>query len=1183
MEYKLFGRAVDAEDLLTVLSTKKEVVWIGSEQIPISINKQLRNSGITVYPSEFVFAAKNKVEADNDKIEELWTSGRAFALGWIPPRDLKSPQSAVFISATKHVLLPWFELVGRDVLAGNWKEAVPALRYALVDVLTNNDALQPDQLLTNILHHGCVNYEYATREAITGLAWVHYLSKGPWESIRGLATWAEATWNETDEGEISLGDPRGISWLLKPRTELGYRGPLGEWRAQTKVACGLVEPSVDGLGINTREQPAPTLWKSLRALTLNGIPAILEEKSRALYANGELRSGVYSFLLGGTKLAKLPSRPKMDSGDQATLNPVFHSVVSDKAMMRTSTGEDIPFQRGLLINTVVSNFTGWAASGIAPCKKMFHTLSERVLRGQLTNKEAAAIALESLIGKVFNPYEEVAGPIKNTTRFPFTVTNVSKEPDEQEEFFNVTILGHVATSSRVVKLRGPAKAQTFPYDGIRGFEFPWPTEWADAELLLGAEELKLPKLTAIRGWANLVNRHVVLTEGGEWVDPQDEADFLEWYEGNVKEVEIRWRVGNPKAKRYHDIINVMRIAGRQVDDDGYVTAKVTYIIVPLVFGIESIPASIRGGKTALTPAMYLSATMALRRVIRIKENESDLYNDKWSVIKPSSLGDILTLPWAEFVRKMKKANPDGSAITFIRPSTDEVVYIDWRVIELFSHGDVSPDDTFTVMTRRFLYFYHKAVVALKESGSQPWEKPEDEVRMPSWLEWQKNWKIAASTLPRMRGAMAALGFSGGMLRRMISPARITPFMVSIGLHTIPKGIVMINPETVDDMNIPFKRNGESLLMRFPGDAFAPVRINLSRKAPKGVILCSTIDQQEGTKGDSDGDTSLAADRWTLGSLIKMSEKDRQLIARYFRMLGWNSTINVSSGIELPDQEWDVYWPDEAKKGNYRAAFDRYTMFTDLTNTPIVEWNREVPPYDMTDPLVTKFDVGSYIDWSEQISRFNTTGIGHAYNVWFTATVMMAMAYNRNWDAFRVWSIVAHLAATIYEDVFLAAGPKATQWAFFELLEEGNAEHVDKWRLALSELGIDAKKVMIASKSGDEVEIDPVKYLIIARNIVAGYQSHYKSGYMTKKQKEAMGGYEKYAKTVGMLRAVLSFTMKPSWMARYPSLEEIRECISVIHPDSPIRVYYESSLTNLYPYAVECAKAQAGELYTRSME
>lgn len=1185
MEYKLFNRAVEVDSgLLSAITSKSEVVWIGNEQAPIQLTRQLRDAGVSVYPSEFVFGAKNKITPDD--MDSVWESGRIWAMGWLPPRDPKSVQLPVFISATQLCLLPWLQAVGSDVLKGNWKEALPSLRFALVEAMSDQGNLQPNDLVAHILSNGCINYEYATREQVMGLAWAHYLSRGPWASIHGLATWSEPTWGETEDGEPVMGDPKGIAWLLRPRSEIGYRGPLGEWRASTKVACGFVEPSIDGLNMSVREQPAPTLHKALRALMENGVPVILEEKSGALFANGQIKDGQYSILIGGTKLAKLPARPKMDTGDEARLDPRHHETVLDWARMRTTSGEDIPFQKGIMITTVISNFTGWASSGIAPCRLEFHTLSERVLRGQLTNDQAAELALDGLIGQTFEPWKSVAGPIVNSVRFPFTVTGSKKEKDETDEFWNVTIHGHIAECSPVVKLRGPAKAQTFPLDGIKGFEFPWPDEWKDADLLLGAEELKLPKLTAIRGFANAMQREVILTEGGEWVNSQDEVDFLEWYDSNKKTISIKVRVGNPKAKRYHQILEVLKLAGRKVDDDGYLHTDITFIIAPLVFGIESIPASIRGGKTALTPAMHLSSSMTLRNVMETSGESLNglIYNQIWDATKISDLTGIVNQGWAEFVRSSKKQYPNGSVIKFIKPSGVEEVYIDWRVVELFSHGDVSPDDTFTVMVRRFLHSYHKAVMALKASGSQPWDQPSGELELKEWLEWQKYWKIAAATLPRMKGAMAGLGFSAGMLRRIASPARITPFLVSVGLHCIPKGIIMIHPDTVDNMNIPFTRKGETMLMRFPGDAFAPVRLNLSRKAPKGVILCSTWDQQAGTKGDSDGDMNLVADRWTLAALINMSRKDRELIARYFRMMGWNSAIRPKQPVELPDTEFVTYWPSEADKANHRVAFDRYQMFTPLEDTPIVDWNREVPEHDMRAPLVTTFDIDTYCNWGEQISRFNTSGIGHSYNVWFAATMMMSLSFQRNWDTYRVWSAVAHLAATLYEDVFLAAGPKPAQWTLFELLEKGDKDDLDKWHAALRDLGFSKiSKLAFVTKDGNDVEIDPVEYLIIARNIVSGYQSHYSNGWIAKKQREALGAYEKYAPTVGLLRAILSFKMKPSWMANYPTDQEIVNALSLIHPESPIMAYYGDTLLSLYPYAVECARAQVDELYARSME
>lgn len=1185
MEYKLFGRAVDVDSaLLSAITSKKEVVWIGNEQAPIQLVRQLKEIGIAVYPSEFVFGVKSKIAPED--MDGAWKSGRVWAMGWLPPRDPKSAQAPVFISATRLCLLPWLEMVGADVFSENWKGAIPSLKFALIEAMSSPDNLQPGDLSSNVLAHGCINYEHATKEQVMGLAWAHYLSKGPWASIHGLATWSEASWEETEDGEPVLGDPKGIAWLLMPRSEIGYRGPLGEWRARTKVACGFVEPSMDGLSIAVREQPAPTLWRSQRALIESGVPVILEEKSRGLFANGEIKNGQYSILLGGTKLAKLPARPKMDTGVQARLNPAFHETTLDFAKMRTNAGEDIPFQQGLIINTVISNFTGWASSGVAPCRLEFHTLSERVLRGQLTNDQAAALALDGLIGQTFEPWKPVAGPIVNSVRFPFTVTGSKKEKDESDEFWNVTIYGHIAECSPVVKLRGPAKAQTFPFDGIRGFEFPWPQEWEDADLLLGAEELKLPKLAGIRGWANAMRREVILTEGGEWLDPQDEVDFLEWYDANKKTISIKVRLGNPKVKRYQQMLEVLKLAGRQVDDDGYLHAEVTYVIAPLVFGIESIPASIRGGKTALTPAMHLSSVMTLRNVMQASGDSMNdmIYNQVWDPTKISDLTGVVNQGWSEFVRQSKKAYPNGSVIKFIKPSGVEDVFIDWRVVELFSHGDVSPDDTFTVMVRRFLYHYHKAAIALKASGSQPWDQPTGELESKEWIEWQKNWKVAASTLPRLRGAMAGLGFSAGMLRRMASPARITPFLVSVGLHSIPKGVVMVHPDTVNDMNIPFTRKGETMLMRFPNDAFAPVRLNMSRRAPKGVILCSTWDQQVGTKGDSDGDMNLVADRWTLGALINMSRKDRELIARYFRMMGWNSAIRPKQPIELPKVEFATYWPEEANEVNHRVAFDRYQMFTPLENTPIVDWNRAVPEHDMRAPLVTTFDIDAYCSWGEQISRFNTSGIGHSYNVWFAATMMMSLSFKRNWDTYRVWASVAHLAATLYEDVFLAAGPKANQWTLFELLEKGDRDDLDKWHVALEDLGFSKiSKLAISTKDGNDVEIDLVEYLIIARNIVSGYQSHFSNGWMTKRQKETLGSYEKYAPTVGLLRAILSFRMKPAWMASYPTDQEIVNALSLIHPGSPIMAYYGDTLLSLYPYAVECARAQVDELYARSME
>ena len=1186
MEYKLFGRSVEVDSaLLATVTSKSEMVWIGREQPPIQLARQLKEIGITVYPSEFVFGVKSKV--DIEEMDSIWKSGRIWAMGWLPPRDPKSVQTPVFISATRLCLLPWLQAVGEDALGDQWKAAIPSLKFALVEAMSSLDNLQPSDLLSSVLSYGCINYEYATKEQVAGLAWAHYLAKGPWASIHGLATWSEASWDETDEGEPVLGDPKGIAWLLRPRSEIGYRGPLGEWRASTKVACGFVEPSMDGLAIAVKEQPAPTLHRSLRALVGKGVPAILEEKSRSLFANGQIEDGQYSFLLGGTKLAKLPARPKMDTGDEARLDPRYHQTVLDWAKMRTTaSGEDIPFQQGIMIKTIISNFTGWASSGIAPCRLEFHTLSERVLRGQLTNDQAAALALDSLIGQTFEPWKPVAGPIVNSVRFPFTVTGSKKEKDESEEFWNVVIYGHIAESSSVVKLRGPAKAQTFPFDGIKGFEFPWPEEWKDADLLLGAEELKLPKLTAIRGWANAMQREVILTEGGEWLNPQDEADFLDWYDANKKTVSIKVRLGNPKVKRHQQMLEVLRLAGRKVDDDGYLHAQVTYVITPLVFGIESIPASIRGGKTALTPAMHLSSTMTLKNVMQASGSSLNemIYNQVWDPTKISDLTGVVNQGWAEFVRQCKKQYPNGSVIKFIKPSGAEDVFIDWRVVELFSHGDVSPDDTFTVMVRRFVYSYHKAVMALKASGSQPWDRPAGELELKEWMEWQKHWKVAVATLPRLKGAMAGLGFSAGMLRRMASPARVTPFLVSVGLHSIPKGIVMINPETVQDMNIPFTRKGETMLMRFPGDAFAPVRLNMSRKAPKGVILCSTWDQQAGTKGDSDGDMNLVADRWTLGALINMSRKDRELIARYFRMMGWNSAIRPKQPIELPKVEFSIHWPEEANEVNHRVAFDRYQMFMPLEGTPIVDWNREVPEYDMRAPLVTTFDVSTYCDWGEQISRFNTSGIGHAYNVWFASTMMMSLSFRRNWDTYRVWSAVAHLAATLYEDVFLAAGPKANQWTLFELFEKGDRDDLSKWHAALKDLGFTRiSKLPLTTKDGNDVEIDLVEYLIIARNIVAGYQSHYSNGWMTKKQKETLGSYVKYAPTVGLLRAILSFKMKPAWMAAYPTDQEIVDALSLIHPESPIMAYYGDTLLSLYPYAVECARAQVDELYARSME
>jgi hypothetical protein len=1181
MEYKLFGRKVDAEpELLNVLASKREVVWIGDEQPPIQL-RQLKKIGIEFFPSSWIFSMKKKFE-DREKLQGYLQTGKAWTIGWLPPRDPKSAESQVFLSATKLFLLPWLRTVGQDLGGENWKKAIPGLRGQLLEAVSSPKMLQPQDLIDNVLINGCINFEYASADAILALAWTHYLAHGPWPSIHSVATWNEATWVEDEEGDIIQGDPKGIAWILKPRSELGYRSPLGEWRASTKVACGFAIPDQSGLGIDVREQPAPTLWRSLAALAKQGVPAILEEKSRSLFANGEISQGFYSFLLAGTKLAKAPARPKMDTGDQATIDPRHHVVVEDCAKMVTSDGP-VPFQKGISIRTAVTNFTGWASSGVAPCKLVFHILSERVLRGQLTNDQAAQVSQEALIGKVFDPWEEVVGTIKNTTRYPFTITNVSKDRDETEEFWIVTIRGHIAESSPIVKLRGPAKAQTVPYNLLEGYEFDWSHKLQTADLVLGAEELKLPQLTLIRGWANLMKREVLLTEGGDWVNERDHRDFLEWYGKSVKSTVLKIKIADPERQEYNEILEVMRLAGRRVDDQGYLITKIDYVIVPLVFGVESIPSSIRGGKTALTPAMFLSNTMVLRKVMEAsgKSLEDVIYDDKWTLTKTSEMN--LELPWAELVRTMKKAYPHGSRIKFLMPSGTEDVFIDWRVVELFSHGDLSPDDAFTMLLHRFLYHYSKAITALKNSGAQPWMRPEEEVQLEEWLKWEKGWQMANATLIRLKGAMASLGFSGGMLRRMVSPARITPFLVSVGLHAIPRGTVLLSPKTIEQHRIPWKRSGKTMLMRFPGDAFAPVSIRVSKRVPDGVIFCSTWDQQAGTKGDSDGDMNLVTDYNTFGALINMSRKDRELIARYFRMMGWNNTISPEAPLEIGPVEFQTHWPEEANKMNHRASFERYQMFTALADTPIVDWNKAVPMYDPNAPLATKFDLDSYINWGEQISRFNTSGIGHAYNTWHVAVLMMGITYKRSWDLYRVWERVAHLAATVYEDVFLAAGPKATQWTLFELLEKGKVEDLDKWKMALKALGISQGfELEITTRNDERVTIDIVSYLIKARVMVMAYQSHYSNGWTTKAQKETLGTYMKYVPILGLLRAVFSFKMKTSWMNKFPSNAEIRSALTLLHPESPIMAYYSEMLKILYPYAVACASAQSSEMYMRIM-
>jgi hypothetical protein len=373
-----------------------------------------------------------------------------------------------------------------------------------------------------------------------------------------------------------------------------------------------------------------------------------------------------------------------------------------------------------------------------------------------------------------------------------------------------------------------------------------------------------------------------------------------------------------------------------------------------------------------------------------------------------------------------------------------------------------------------------------------------------------------------------------------------------------------------------------LNQRFPGDGFSNVKVYLEQ-IQEGIILQNILDQQIAMKADSDGDMFVISPRDEVSSMIDRSRQDRLTVTKYFRMLGFNRTIPAMPPIATPPKHvGHVWWPEEAMKQQKESSISRYTKLMNLEDTPLADWLSPHPLWRPEDGTLLGFNVDVYSDWMERVSRFNTSGIGHAYNMWHVCVMMCAMYYNVNWALYQFWKAILDLCATLYEDLFLAGGPSDDGWAFFALLDDPDVEKLAQWTEALKALKFKKidQDILIPMEDGKNLRVNQTRGLFLARQLTIAYQAYWNVGYIPKAQKDSIGMYAEYVPMLGLMRSLLGFNMKTRWMKRMPTREQISKVIASIPEQSPIWAYYSDVLRTLYPFAIQVAQVSEERMYNQ---
>lgn len=642
----------------------------------------------------------------------------------------------------------------------------------------------------------------------------------------------------------------------------------------------------------------------------------------------------------------------------------------------------------------------------------------------------------------------------------------------------------------------------------------------------------------------------------------------------------------------------------------------SYIVGDLVFGVESLPVPARGSRTAPTPAMLMSLVMDHNRVHQVKYSKDTLSLMENLTFEEVYAEDIAALffdaeknprLWKDFLKDAAEQWPNG--VVLQSPDGSGGIALDFRAIKMFTHGDVTPDDAFGMLAYQsvglyaLLYEYGKKVPDhLLENF--PRVAPEEEYKK-DYDTFLETFNELTRTMHRCKRAMFALGFSDGMLRRMATPAKVAPFLVAIGSNSIDPGVAFVNEKTAEKYHInewyfpkvgkdgkeKAKRREGYLLVRFPGDGYAHVTVRVVPWVPDDLLLCSTIDIQMGTKGDSDGDLVMLLSNRDLPAMVHRSRRDREVIVRYLRMMAANrgGVINVRND-ERPRKLEEVDWDNnEAQKNPKATQFQRYTRFGELAGTPIVDWMTQKPLWNPNDGKAGTVAVAlaQHKIRMEHCSIFNTAGIGMAYNMWHAAVIASCVLYKWSFPYYTIARSAVDIAASIYEDVTLAGGPNEKQWTFYQLLSSPKKDDIEKWYIALENLGFTKIREPIVIPFGvDEeeneivLETDYCQLLYQLRNFVMGYQALYKRGFVSDFRLGQMGEFAGYVSLAGMMRAFLGYRLKPQWMEKMPTKSTIMSALDVVHEDSPIAMFYWDIVSQLFPMATEVAKTS---LFIKSVE
>lgn len=1196
MQFKMFGLTVDLGDgPEKLLGSKEKLIWTGPGEPPKCISKKGVLGDTVFVRDEFLVYAKlpHPEDASQEKvITDYLKTGKAFIVGWVRP-DNKDRRD-VFVSLTELLLVPWLTELGKRVL-DNFKTALPMYKVQVLEYMSSTEVMQPDELLKWVLHNGSINHVRTGREATLGAAWMHYILNGPFPSIQSVVSWSKQEFEEDEDGDIVLGAARTSAWLFTAPSSIGYRSPHGEACARARIAAGSCIP-YDATTMVIDAASPTKLWIDFQNYLASGVPVILEQKSRWLMVGGSVVDGKFISILGGMKMNKFGARMTMNAAVNSTINPLYHVVRDDKLQIMGWDDEYTSIQSGLEVNVAIGNFRGYASSGAVPARMTFHVRSERTLKSQVTIAQLKQLDLQGSVGKTIQPWKSAVGIAKtlvNNTGHPVIIDKITSKPDEDEKFALVTINCHIEVSSSVAKLRGPAKIQTFDPSFLQeAYQWDWKPFGKDVMVIVDSEGNKNPGLTMRRAWALETNTECVMSQSGEW---DHEDAFREWYNSKIKSAML-W------IPMDHATADIARQGGSVIKEKNgveYLVDTFEWIETKLVFGIESMASSIRTTTTSPTPGMHMNFAMNNRCVHEFKASKGlkeMLYNGKWALTKAHDLKPLLEKNWSEFLHLASKKWRDGSVIRIPTVSGPVEVFLDWRVLDLFTHGDVNPDDVFGALTYKFLSNYVLSVdqfLALpdevKAGPFAPYQHstPIDEEAHKNFVKTHNDVVHLAS---RLKGAMTALGFSTGMMRRMVAPARVVPMLVGIGVNSIPRDEAWMSTNTMIALKMKqhIKIRGtqlmahrDHLVTRFPTANYGRVKIMLDDNVQDGILFVSTLMQQCDTKGDSDGDTFpvIAADE--VATMIDMARKDRELVTRFLRMLGFNKTIEAQHPLSAtPEHVEDIWWPDEAKAPEKSGTFTKYTRFASLANTPITDWLKVTKLWRQEDGATIAFDLGTYSDWGEQVSRFNTAGIGYGFNISHVCLVMKSIYYGWDWDKYQLWSYAEEAAGAIYEDVYLAGGPNTKQWTFHELFEEPKVEELDKWRDALEALGFDKAREKFAwsGRDGKTGRTDMATVLMLARQMTVAYQSYWQNGYIRKEQKTAIGGYIKYIPLIGLLRALFGYQLKTRWMSKMPTTEQVAECVRVIPRTSPLWMYHEFALTQLYPYVLEVAKTSTQQAY-----